>query len=191
MQYLASVLLINTQCDVSSRNFVAEIWASKMTVPTDPKLYCDDDQLKAQLEADSLRCQKIVDLSSPSSSASYRTVWNGFALVWKNWTSNRSLSQYNFGSAGTLIFNAHISAKEFLEPTSSCAFISNTLDKHCIDIAGCLRRVMAEFKLVETIIKKSRFFMVSSECQNKSPFTDTKQIKQQKKRAASKLQNDI
>jgi hypothetical protein len=50
---------------------------------------------------------------------------------------------------------------------------------------------MAEFKLVETIIKKSRFFMVSSECQNKSPFTDTKQIKQQKKRAASKLQNDI
>ncbi len=33
--------------------------------------------------------------------------------------------------------------------------------------------------------------MVSSKFQNKSLFKDTRQIKQQKKRAASKLQNDI
>ncbi len=74
---------------------------------------------------------------------------------------------------------------------SYCAFSSSTLDKYCNNIAGCLRRVMAEFKLVEKIIEKSRFFMVSSKFQNKSLFKDTRQIKQQKKRAASKLQNDI
>ncbi len=111
--------------------------------PGRPKIVVDDHKLKAQLEADPLRCRKIVDLSSPTSSASYRTMWHGFALVWKNRTSNRPSSQYNFGSAKTLIFEAHISAAKFLEPLSHCAFISSTLVKCFVNIASYLCRVMA------------------------------------------------
>jgi hypothetical protein len=42
--------------------------------PGRSKIVVGDHKLKAKLEADSLRCRKIVDLSSPSSSASYRTI---------------------------------------------------------------------------------------------------------------------
>ncbi len=42
--------------------------------PGRSKIVVDDHKLKAQLEADSLRCRKVIDLSSPSSSASYRTI---------------------------------------------------------------------------------------------------------------------
>ncbi len=42
--------------------------------PGRPDIVVDDHKLKAQRKADPVRCRKIVDLSSPSSSASYRTV---------------------------------------------------------------------------------------------------------------------
>jgi len=50
---------------------------------------------------------------------------------------------YNFESAGTLIFEAHISATKFLEQMSYCAFSSSTFDKYCNNIAGYLRRAAA------------------------------------------------
>ncbi len=42
--------------------------------PGRPEIVVDDHKLKAQLEADPLRCRKIVDLSLPTFSASYRTI---------------------------------------------------------------------------------------------------------------------
>ncbi len=42
--------------------------------PGRPEIVVDDHQVKAHLEADPLKCQKVVDLSSPSSSACSRTI---------------------------------------------------------------------------------------------------------------------
>ncbi len=42
--------------------------------PGRPKIVVGDQKLKAQRKPDPRRCRKIVDLSSPSSSASYRTI---------------------------------------------------------------------------------------------------------------------